>query len=172
MTPPVALTTVESRVSEEESDMRPFAASVGLALVLSLLVSACGGRGEPAATPAATATPIPAVKAIPAGVPTPVGARAPGQVRTVPQDLRDQQACYRLGTADAAQDQSAGATMEHSSPDTNTADTGFLLTGFGPRGEGLVGMPTTVAWTESGVIKVEVTVSGRARPASVCGSIR
>ncbi len=50
--------------------------------------------------------------------------------------------------------------MEHSSPDTNPADTGFLLTGFGPQGEGLVGMPTTVAWTESGVIKVEVTVMG------------
>ena len=140
--------------------MRPFAASVGLALVLSLLVSACGGRSEPMTTPAPTATPTPVVRGIPAVIPTAGGPRLPAQVRTLPQDLLDQQACYQLGTADAAQDSSAGATMEYTSPDTNPADTGFILTGFGPQGQGLVGMPTTVSWTESGVIKVEVTVMG------------
>jgi len=144
--------------------MRPFAAPMGLALVLSLFLFACGGRSEPTTTPAATPTPIPALPGIPpglpAGVPTAVGARAPGQVRTLPNDLLYQQDCYRLGTADAAQDQAAAATMNHASPDTNTADIGFILTGFGPQGQGLVGMPTTVQWTESGVIKAEVTVMG------------
>lgn len=138
--------------------MRPFAASLGLALVLALIAPACGGRSEPTATPAATATPTPVLKGIPAAIPTAGGPRNPAQARTLPQGLLDQQACYQLGATDAAQDQSAGATMEYTSPEP--VDTGWVLTGFGPQGEGLVGMPTTVAWTESGVIKVEVTVMG------------
>ena len=70
-----------------------------------------------------------------------------------------QEACYDLGKADAAQDQSAGATEEHASPYADV-DTGFLISGYGPQGEGLKGMPTNVAWVESGVVKVEVIVMG------------
>jgi len=129
--------------------MRLFAAPMWLGLALFLVASACGGRGEPAPTPVAKATPIPTV----------VGARTPGQVRTLPRDLLDQEACYELGKADAAQDQSAGATEEHASQFADV-DTGFLISGFGPKGEGLVGKPTSVAWVESGVVKVEVVEMG------------
>jgi hypothetical protein len=70
-----------------------------------------------------------------------------------------QEGCYELGKADAAQDQSAGATEEHASQFAD-GDTGFLISGFGPKGEGLVGKPTSVAWVESGVVKVEVVEMG------------
>jgi hypothetical protein len=70
-----------------------------------------------------------------------------------------QEACYELGKADAAQDQSAGASQEHASPYADV-DTGFLISGFGTKGEGMVGMPTSVAWVESGVVKVEVVEVG------------
>jgi hypothetical protein len=89
------------------------------------------------------------------------GARTPGQVRTLPEDLIFQEACYELGKADAAQDQSAGATEEHASPYADV-DTGFLISGFGNEGEGLEGMPTSVAWVELGVVKVEVVEMGGA----------
>ena len=125
--------------------MRLFRAPMGLALAVFLVASACGGRGEPTPTPVAKATPIPTV----------AGARTPGQVRTLPEDLLDQEACHELGATDAAQDQSAGATEEHASPYADV-DTGFLISGFGNQGEGMVGMPTSVAWVESGVVKVEV----------------
>ena len=128
--------------------MRLFRAPMGLGLAVFLVASACGGGGEPTPTPVAKATPIPTV----------VGARTPGQVRTLPRDLLDQEMCHELGKADAAQDQSAGATEEHASP--YSVDTGFLISGYGPQGEGLKGMPTNVAWVESGVVKVEVIVMG------------
>jgi len=131
--------------------MRLFRAPMGLALAVFLVASACGGRGEPTPTPVAKATPIPTV----------VGVRTPGQVRTLPEDLIFQEACYELGKADAAQDQSAGATEEHASPYADV-DTGFLISGFGNQGEGMVGMPTSVAWVESGVVKVEVVEMGGA----------
>jgi len=110
--------------------MRLFRAPMGLALAVFLVASACGGQDKPTPTPVAKATPIPTV----------VGARTPGQVRTL-------------------QDQSAGATEEHASPYADV-DTGFLISGFGPQGEGLAGMPTSVAWVELGVVKVEVVVMG------------
>jgi hypothetical protein len=135
--------------------MRLFAAPMGLALALVLVASACGGRGESTPTPVAKATPIPTLKASPAAAPTGVGGRTPGQVRTLPEGLVAQEACYELGKADAAQDQSAGATEEHASPYTDVG-TGFLISGFGAQGQGLVGKPTSVAWVESGVVKVEV----------------
>ena len=138
--------------------MRLFRAPMGLALALFLVASACGGQGEPTPTPVAKATPIPTLKASPAAAPTVVGARTPGQVRTLPRDLLDQEACYELGKADAAQDQSAGATEEHASP--YSVGTGFLISGFGPQGQGLAGKPTSVAWVESGVVKVEVVEMG------------
>ena len=72
-----------------------------------------------------------------------------------------QEGCYELGKADAAQDQSAGATEEHASQFAGV-DTGFLITGYGNQGEGMVGMPTSVAWVESGVVKVEVIEMGGA----------
>src|SRR4030042_5089932 len=128
--------------------MRLFRAPVGLPLAVSLVAAACGGQGDPAPTPVGNATSMPTV----------VGARTPGQVRTLPQDLLDQEACYQLGTADSAQDQSAGATEERASP--YDVDTGFLISGYGPQGEGMVGKPTNVAWVESGVVKVEVIVMG------------
>ena len=140
--------------------MRLFRAPMGLALAVFLVASACGGRGEPAPTPVAKATPIPTGKASPAAAPTGVEGRTPGQVRTLPEGLVAQEACYELGKADAAQDQSAGATEEHASP--YTADTGFLISGFGNQGEGMVGKPTSVAWVESGVVKVEVVEMGGA----------
>ena len=70
-----------------------------------------------------------------------------------------QEGCYELGKADAAQDQSAGATEEHASQFADV-DTGFLISGYGNQGEGMVGMPTSVAWVESGVVKVEVVEMG------------
>ena len=130
--------------------MRLFRAPMGLALAVFLVASACGGRGEPAPTPVGNVTSIPTV----------VGARTPGQVRTLPRDLLDQEACYEMGAADAAQDQAAGATEERASPDA--VGVGFVISGFGKRGEGLVGMPTNVAWAEPGVFKVEVVVMGGA----------
>jgi hypothetical protein len=72
-----------------------------------------------------------------------------------------QEACYDLGKADAVQDQSAGATEEHASQLADV-DTGFLISGFGNQGEGMVGMPTSVAWVELGVVKVEVVEMGGA----------
>jgi len=69
-----------------------------------------------------------------------------------------QEACYELGKADAAQDQSAGVTEEHAS--SQATGTGFLITGYGPQGQGKVGMPTSVAWVEPGVVKVEVVEMG------------
>ena len=123
---------------------------MGLALAVFLVASACGGRGESTPTPVAKATPIP----------TAAQARAPGQVRTLPEGLVAQEACYEMGKEDAAQDRSAGATQEHAI--TYTVDTGFLISGFGNKGEGLVGMPTSVAWVESGVVKVEVVEMGGA----------
>jgi hypothetical protein len=122
---------------------------MGLALSVFLVASACGGQGKPTPTPVAKATPIPTV----------VGARTPGQVRTLPEDLVAQEGCYELGKADAAQDQSAGATEEHASPYADV-DTGFLISGYGNQGEGMVGKPTSVAWVESGVVKVEVVEMG------------
>jgi len=129
--------------------MRLFRAPMGLALSVFLVASACGGQGKPTPTPVAKATPIPTV----------VGARTPGQVRTLPEDLVAQEGCYELGKADAAQDQSAGATEEHASPYADV-DTGFLISGYGNQGEGMVGKPTSVAWVESGVVKVEVVEMG------------
>jgi len=143
--------------------MRPFLASAGIAIALALMASACGGGGATRTTPVATATLIPTGKATPvATTATPVGARAPGQVRTLPNDLLDQQACYQLGGGDAAQDRSAGATMDHAG--ANATDTGFLISGFGAKGQGLQELPTTIAWVESGVIKVEVNVLGGPPP--------
>ena len=69
-----------------------------------------------------------------------------------------QEGCYELGKADAAQDQSAGATEEHAS--AQAQGTGFLLSGYGPQGAGTVGLPTSVAWVEPGVVKVEVVEMG------------
>jgi hypothetical protein len=129
--------------------MRLFRAQMGLAVVVVLVASACGGQGERAPTPVGNATPIPTV----------AGARTPGQVRTLPEDLLDQEACYQLGAADAAQDQAAGATEERASQYADV-DTGFLISGYGPQGEGLKGKPTNVAWVESAVVKVEVIVMG------------
>jgi hypothetical protein len=129
--------------------MRLFRAQMGLAVVVVLVASACGGQGEPAPTPVGNAT----------SIPTASETRTPGQVRTLPQDLLDQETCYQLGTADAAQDQSASATEEHASPLADV-DTGFLISGYGPKDEGLKGMPTNVAWVESGVVKVEIIVMG------------
>jgi hypothetical protein len=70
-----------------------------------------------------------------------------------------QEGCYELGKADAAQDQSASVTEEHASPFADV-DTGFLISGYGPQGQGLVGKPTSVAWVESRVVKVEVVEMG------------
>jgi len=138
--------------------MRLFRAPMGLALAVFLVASACGGRGEPAPTPVAKATSIPTLKASPAAAPTAAQARTPGQVRTLPEGLVAQEACYELGKADAAQDQSAGVTEEHAS--AQATGTGFLLSGFGPQGQGTAGLPTSVAWVEPGVVKVEVVAMG------------
>lgn len=139
--------------------MRLSRAPMGLALAMFLVASACGGRGEPTPTPEAKATPIPTRQGSPAATPAGVGARAPGEVRTLPDNLFDEEACNQLGMADAAQDQSAGVTEEHASPVTDV-DTGFLISGFGPQGRGMAGKPTSVAWVESGVVKVEVVEMG------------
>ena len=128
--------------------MRLFRAPMGLALAVFLVASACGGQGEPKPTPVAKATPIP----------TAAQARTPGQVRTLPEGLVAQEACYELGKSDAAQDQSAGVTEEHAS--SQATGTGFLITGYGPQGAGTVGLPTSVAWVEPGVVKVEVVEMG------------
>ena len=149
--------------------MRPFLASAGIAIALALMASACGGGGATRTTPVATATPIPLGKATPvATTATTVGARAPGQVRTLPEDLLDEQTCYQLGGDDAAQDRSAGATMDHASDSVSATDTGFLISGYGPKDQGVKGLPTTIAWVESGVVKVEVTVLGGS-PQLPCG---
>jgi len=140
--------------------MRLFRAPMGLALALFLVASACGGQGEPKPTPVAKATPIPTRKASPAAAPAVAGARTPGKVRTLPEGLVAQEACYELGKADAAQDQSAGVTEEHAS--AQATGTGFLISGYGPQGAGTVGMPTSVAWVEPGVVKVEVVEMGGA----------
>jgi hypothetical protein len=140
--------------------MRLFRAPMGIALAVFLVASACGGQGEPTPTPVAKATPIPTLKASPAAAPTAAQARTPGQVRTLPEDLMLQEGCYELGKADAAQDQSAGATEEHAS--AQATGTGFLISGYGPQGQGKVGMPTSVAWVEPGVVKVEVIEMGGA----------
>ena len=155
--------------------------------MLALLASACGGGGATRATPAVTATPILTQKAItpaatvatpsreaaatiaaggpydplkgqPVSVPVPGGPRGAGQVRALAKNLVDQQQCYQLGEADAAQDQSAGATMNLATAEGS--DTGFLISGFGQTGQGTEGMPTTIAWVESGIIKAEVVVIG------------
>jgi hypothetical protein len=139
--------------------MRLFRAPMWLALAVFLVASACGGRGEPTPTPVAIATPIPTQKGSPAANPTVVAARAPGEVRTLPDNLVDEETCNQLGAADAAQDQAAGATEEHASPYADV-DTGFLISGFGPQGEGMAGKPTSVAWVASGVVKVEVVELG------------
>jgi hypothetical protein len=156
--------------------MRPFLASIGIAIALALAASACGGGGAPASTGtassiASSATVVPTLRAIPTaatpGTPdplldvpltTPTGTRTPGQVRTLATDLVYQPSCYQLGGADAGQDSSAGVTMDHPSP--YDSGTGFVISGFGPTGQGLEGKPTTIAWVESNVIKVEVIVLG------------
>ncbi len=138
--------------------MRLSQAPMWLTLAMFLVASACGGQGESTPTPAAKATPLPTQKGSPIAAPTGVGARAPGQVRTLPEGLVAQETCYALGKADAAQDQSAGVTEEHAS--AQATGTGFLMTGYGPQGQGTAGMPTSVAWVEPGVVKVEVVAMG------------
>jgi hypothetical protein len=88
----------------------------------------------------------------------PGGTRGAGQVRALAKNLVDQRQCYQLGEADAAQDQSAGATMNLATAEGS--DTGFLINGFGQTGQGIEGMPTTIAWVDSGIIKAEVVVMG------------
>ena len=50
--------------------------------------------------------------------------------------------------------------MDHASTDVSATDTGFLVSGYGPKDQGVKGLPTTIAWVESGVIKVEVSALG------------
>jgi hypothetical protein len=50
--------------------------------------------------------------------------------------------------------------MDHASP--YATGTGFIVSGFGPIGQGLErqDLPSAIAWVESGVVKAEVVVAG------------
>jgi hypothetical protein len=147
---------------------------VGLLLLAAFVASSCGG-GEDEPTPtvtapvAVTATQSPTPTSGTPATPPHMGARAPGQVRTLPEGMLDQHACYALGEADVAQDRSAGATLERTERQASwrfTGGSGFIFSlDRDPTGDGL---RITVLWTEpEAVVKAEVFVAEAGGPDQV-----